>query len=76
MRLILSAGWTKLYHTLFRGSPLHQHAGVVGDTMGELMLLYGIADLALLAVHWLNVVGIIRWKLPHTYSGIDGAAYF
>ncbi len=43
--------------------------------MGELMLLYGIADLAFVGVHWLNVVGIIHWKRPHTLFRIDGAAY-
>lgn len=38
--------WTKLYHTLFREVPSTSTQVVVGDTMGELMLLYGIADLA------------------------------
>ncbi|MFP1497126.1 hypothetical protein ACLB1Q_22590 [Escherichia coli] len=41
---------------------------VVGDTMGELMLLLlpALPIWPLLAVGLVNVEGIIRWKLPHT----------
>ncbi len=64
INLVRQAGLS--YITRSSGKSSTSTQVVVGDTMGELMLLYGIADLALLAVHWLNVVGIIRWKLPHT----------
>ncbi len=47
MRLILSAGAGLSYITRSSGkSPSTSTQVVVGDTMGELMLLYGIADLA------------------------------
>ncbi len=36
----------ELHAAQYRRNPVEQHPVVIGDTMGELMLLYGIADLA------------------------------
>ena len=49
---------------------------VVGDTMGELMLLYGIADLAFVGGSLVERGGHNPLEAAaHAYSGIDGAAY-
>lgn len=39
---------------------------MIGDTMGELMLLYGIADLAFVGGSWWNAAVITRWSPPLT----------
>lgn len=39
---------------------------VIGDTMGELMLLYGIADLAFVGGALWSAAAIIRLSRPHT----------
>ena len=41
---------------------------VIGDTMGELMLLYGIADLAFVGGSLVERGGTTRWKPPRTPS--------
>jgi 3-deoxy-D-manno-octulosonic-acid transferase len=38
---------------------------VVGDTMGELMLLYGIADMAFVGGSWSSAAVITRWSRRH-----------
>ncbi len=55
------------------GEILGQHPVVIGDTMGELMLLYGIAD----GVCWQLVerAVITHWARSACHSGADGAAY-
>ena len=47
---------------------------VIGDTpMGELMLLYGIADLAFVGGSWWNVAVITRWsRLRHAIPVLMG----
>ena len=42
------------------GEILLQYPVVIGDTMGELMLLYGIADLAFVGGSWWSAAAITR----------------
>ena len=61
-------GRLQLHPAQQRRNPVRQHPVVIGDTMGELMLLYGIADLAFVGGSLVERGGHNRWKPPRTPS--------
>lgn len=48
---------------------------VIGDTMGELMLLYGIADVAFVGGSLVDRGGHNPLEAAACYPGVDGTLY-